>query len=180
VKEDVRELWLLQNIQIYLLHVEHIFMDLNTIKKETTYISSQNVGNVDEDVDGSGNEIGGEGGSSIKNTILKHTIRPMISIAINKIHSGLKGKYDKDIFVYSDPRLLFLDKLGKDFIKENVSGSNINLLNKTVDICLGILKEDVYYRVRGLLLLNMFMEENVRFVLTDKEKELEKEVEKRN
>jgi len=95
----------------------------------------------------------------------------VLSIAINNVHSGLKEKYDNDIFIYSDPRLQFLDKLTKSFIKENVKNDD-DLLNKIVDVVLGICKEDIYYRARLFLLLNSYLDKNIKFELTEEEKRI--------
>jgi hypothetical protein len=132
------------------------------IKKEITYLER---GNDEEETIGKAQQL--------KNLLLRKTIRPILSVAVNKIHSGFKGKYHDQIFKYDDPRLLFLDKLSKDFVKEHVERKNdADILNKLIDISLGMLKEDIYYRVRGFILLNRFMEENVRFVLTEEEKKM--------
>jgi hypothetical protein len=139
-------------------------MDIKNIKKEITYL---NIG--DEDKKNSKMQ-------NVKSFAIRRTIKLISSVAVNKVHSDLKGKYDKDMYIYSDPRLLFLDKFAKEFIKDNVkSKSNIDLLNKIVDIALGLCKEDIYYRVRVLEFLNRFMEENVRFVLTEEEEQKQKQ-----
>jgi hypothetical protein len=136
-------------------------MDIKNIKKEITYL---NIGNEDKKNSKMQN---------VKNFAIQRTIKLISSLAVNKVHSELKGKYDKDIYIYSDPRLLFLDKFAKEFIQNNTkSKSSIDLLNKIVDIALGLCKEDIYYRVRILEFLNRFIEENIRFVLTEEEQKI--------
>jgi hypothetical protein len=142
-------------------------MDINdltkNIKKEITYID-RGVINSDESV----GKI-----QNMKTFLMRRTIRPIFSVAVNRVHSGMKGRYDKFVFIYSDPRLLFLSRFAKDFIKDNIdNSSDIDMFNKIIDISLGIMKEDIYYRVRVFELINKFMEENVKFVLTDEEKKV--------
>ena len=111
-----------------------------------------------------------------KGKFFQYFIKPMIIGVVNRVHSYFRDKYDEEIFVYTDPRLLFLEKFLKESIEKHVghdSGGEYKreICSKTVDIVLGIMKEDIYYRSRLFLLLNKLHDLDVKFEITDNEKE---------
>ncbi len=74
-----------------------------------------------------------------------------LRIAVNTIHFSMRRMYDKDAFVYSDPRLNALDKYLKEYVSTNIIDEysyDHDFLFKLVDISLGLAKEDSYYRSR--------------------------------
>ena len=112
-----------------------------------------------------------------KGRLFQFIIKPMIIAVVNKIHSAFKGKYDADIFVYTDPRLQFIDKFVKDFIDKHVGndpgGSGVykkQICLKMIDIMLGLSKEDIYYRARFMLLLNEYRDKDIKYEIMEAEK----------
>ncbi len=105
-------------------------------------------------------------GQFFQNTLKKHILKVIdrihsgglaesdinhLRIAITTIHFSWRRLYDKDAFVYSDPRLKALDKYLKSYIASHIADEvpyNHELLFKIVDISLGMAKEDSYYRAR--------------------------------
>jgi hypothetical protein len=74
-----------------------------------------------------------------------------LRLAVTTIHFSWRRGYDKDAFVYSDPRLNALDKYLKEYISSNVDDvypHDHDFLFKLIDISLGLAKEDAYYRAR--------------------------------
>lgn len=69
--------------------------------------------------------------------------------SINFAYLGIK-KYDKEAFVYDDPRLSALSALLKSEIQ---NFRNDETLLKIIDICIFLMKEDIYYRPRWLRIL---------------------------
>lgn len=64
-------------------------------------------------------------------------------------------KYDKDAFGFSDPRLVSLKDYAEKYLINNlVVEHKKNLIRKLVNIVLFVLKEDVYYRVVALKMIN--------------------------
>ncbi len=74
-----------------------------------------------------------------------------LRLAVSTIHFSWRRGYDKDAFVYADPRLKALDKYLKEYISSNLVDEyphDHDFLFKLVDITLGLAKEDSYYRSR--------------------------------
>jgi len=84
----------------------------------------------------------------------QHTIKGAIMQTIRRVHDTEIPRYDRQAYVYDDPRLRTLDEI--------LTGAILTLINDTErahkqeilldlkDICLFMLKEDVYYRPRIL------------------------------
>ena len=105
-------------------------------------------------------------GQFFQNTLKKHILKVIdrmhsdgltesdinhLRIAITTIHFSWRKLYDRDAFVYSDPRLKALNTYLKSYISSHISDElpyNHDLLFKIVDISLGMAKEDSYYRAR--------------------------------
>lgn len=92
--------------------------------------------------------------SGLKDTDLKH-----LYTAITTIHFSWRRFYDKDAFVYADPRLKAIEAYLKSYISKTISDThphNHDFIFKTIDIILGLAKEDVYYRARLIDIANTF------------------------
>lgn len=105
-------------------------------------------------------------GRFFQNTLKKHIQREIdavhdsgfsesnlnhLRIAVTTIHFSWRRLYDRDAFVYSDPRLKALDTYLKSYISKNLVDEmlcNHDFLFKIIDIVLGLAKEDSYYRSR--------------------------------
>lgn len=105
----------------------------------------------------------------VKGRFLQLTIKPALLAAIDMAHKGFVD-YDKDAYVYEDPTLfrlnqeltagiidLFEDKLERESWEPSgqVGGTlrKQDFLLKVKDICLFLMKEDIYYRPRFIELM---------------------------
>lgn len=70
-------------------------------------------------------------------------------VSINFAYMGIQ-KYDKEAFLYEDVRLSSISSLLKD---EIVDFRNDETLLKIIDICIFLMKEDIYYRPRWIQIL---------------------------
>ena len=77
-------------------------------------------------------------------------LKPAIIATINKMHKWICGDWDKDAFVYDDPRMQILDTNLHEYIDEYFDHEQrkIDFMHKIIDICLFIAKEDIYYSAR--------------------------------
>ena len=83
-------------------------------------------------------------------------IKKAILAAINFAHSAILKHYDKNAFVYDDPRLSAIDEYMKEYIATNFKNSpgyKDAFMLKVLGIFLFLMKEDVYYRGRWLQIL---------------------------
>lgn len=82
--------------------------------------------------------------------VTKTVVKKMVDFVYKSIL-----KYHKDAFEISDPRLVTLREYAKSYVIQNLSVQyKKDLVRKIVDIGLFFMKEDVYYRVLGLKMLN--------------------------
>ena len=102
---------------------------------------------------------------TLKGKFYQHTIKPMIRKAISGAHTYWIAKYDKDAFVYDDPRLQAVDEFTRDFIDahmaENDGGAmyKIKFMHQIQDILFGMVKEDPFYTSAFWMFCNEFVEE---------------------
>jgi len=105
-------------------------------------------------------------GGFFQGTLKKHILRAIdkahtkgitdtdiryLSIAINTIHFSWRTMYDRDAFVYLDPRLKELDTYFKSYVGSHLKDEcpyTHEFMFKTIDLILGMAKEDTYYRAR--------------------------------
>jgi len=106
---------------------------------------------------------------SVKGAIFQRTVKPAIIRTVNKIHKWVVGEWDRDAFVYDDPRLQVLD----DSVTEGINtlfdhqDRKLDLMHKGADVLLFMLKEDIYWRPRIFTLINKLP----YFILTPQESE---------
>lgn len=116
-----------------------------------------------------------------KGKYLQNVIKKVFLAAIGTGHSLWQKKYDKDCFKYDDPRLAQLDDYLKNHIKETVSegiGYKDVFMLQMVDLSLGMMKEDIYYRAVIFDFINTFCGTTV-FGLEECEKEVLRKFTKR-
>jgi hypothetical protein len=111
-----------------------------------------------------------------KGKFYQSVIKKVILSAIDMAHKYTIERYNKNQFIYDDPRLKGVNVFAKNYIKKNFQESGdykIGFMNKIVDIVLGtICKEDIYYRSRFFDMTNAFVREYPNgFELTKIEKE---------
>ena len=84
----------------------------------------------------------------------QNTIKHGILSIIHRIHDKEIPRYDKEAYVYDDPRLRFLDALITKVVEDQIADQDHDrkqeILLNCKDICLFMLKEDVFYRPRIL------------------------------
>jgi hypothetical protein len=84
----------------------------------------------------------------------QETIKNGIVAVIKRIHNKEIPRYDKQAYVYDDPRLQLLDKIITDAIEAQIQDTDKDRKRKILaackDICLFMLKEDIFYRPRIL------------------------------
>lgn len=84
----------------------------------------------------------------------QNTIKGGIQMVIRRIHDKEIPRYDKQAYVFEDPRLQFIDRIITEVIEEQVQDIDRErkreVLGACKDICLFMLKEDVFYRPRIL------------------------------
>lgn len=105
-----------------------------------------------------------------KGKFLQDVIKKGIIKAIDLAHSQIVGKYDKDAFVFEDPRLVELNAYFRSYLSqyfEHDVPRKITFMSQIVDIVMFLMKEDIYYRAR---FLDMFRD-MPRFEITENETE---------
>lgn len=84
----------------------------------------------------------------------QETIKNSIVAVIRRIHDKEIPRYDKQAYVYDDPRLQELDRILKSaitaLIRDDDCERKREILFMLVDICMFMLKEDIFYRPRIL------------------------------
>lgn len=93
---------------------------------------------------------------SVKGKTFQHVLKPAIIKVINKMHSWICGEWDREAYVYDDPRMKVLDDNVHTFIDSYFDHEDrkLDFMHKAADIGLFMLKEDVYYRARIFKMLN--------------------------
>jgi hypothetical protein len=88
--------------------------------------------------------------------IFQNVMKPATIVAINKWHKWISAKWDKDAFVYDDPRMQCLDTKVHGLIDElfDHEQRKLDFVHKGADIMLFYMKEDSYYSGRVFALLN--------------------------
>lgn len=86
----------------------------------------------------------------------QNVLKPATILAINKWHKWISTKWDKDSFVYDDPRMQCLDTTIHKLIDElfDHEQRKVDFMHKGADILLFFMKEDSYYSARIFALLN--------------------------
>jgi len=69
------------------------------------------------------------------------------------MYQKIPKKYDKDAFVFDDKRLNVIKETATNHFVKNWDKNDRNFLIQCLYICLFIMKEDVYYRPRWILML---------------------------
>ncbi len=113
---------------------------------------------------------------TLKGRFYQFTIKPMIRKAIDGAHAYWIAKYDKDAFVYDDPRLKDVDKFTRNFIDfhmaENATTAlyKLDFMHKIRDILFGMIKEDPFYASAFWAFCNAFVKRYpVGFEMTESE-----------
>ena len=96
---------------------------------------------------------------TLKGRFYQTVIKPMIRKAIHGAHTYWISKYDKDAFVYDDPRLQAVDELLKTFIDDHMAHREYKLefMHEIRDIVFGVVKEDPYYASAFWVFCNKFV-----------------------
>ncbi len=116
-----------------------------------------------------------------KGQFFQNVIKKIFLTAIGTGHSLWRQKYSKDCFKYDDARLNQLDIYLKEHIKNTVSegiGYKDPFMNQLVDLTLGMMKEDIYYRAVIFDFINTFCGRAI-FELEECEKEVLRKYTKR-
>lgn len=93
----------------------------------------------------------------IKGKFFQGVIKTAIKSAIYFGHAQILKHYDRNAFVYDDPRLKAIDEYCKRYIDKNFQNSypyKSDFMSKVVDIILFFAKEDIYYTARWLDMIN--------------------------
>lgn len=82
----------------------------------------------------------------------QETIKNGIVAVIRRIHDKEIKRYDKQAYVYDDPRLQLLDRIITEAVEEQIQDTDKDrkreILLQCKDVSLFMLKEDVFYRPR--------------------------------
>lgn len=103
-----------------------------------------------------------------RNGMVFKMFKPMITKALgailkypsekltNRVDKWAVKKWDKDSFVFDDPRMKVLSDSIHEYIDEcfDHQDRKLEFMHKLADICLFMLKEDIYYRARAFDMLN--------------------------
>lgn len=101
----------------------------------------------------------------------QQSIKKSMISSLEKIHRMIP-KYDKQAFVFDDPRLKYIHDFSKEYTSakcKQSSGRPARILMLALEICLFLMKEDIYYRARFFDAWNKFHDHT--FELTEREKE---------
>ena len=87
---------------------------------------------------------------TLKGRFYQRTIKPMIRKAIYAAHALWISRYDKDAFVYDDPRLKDVDEFMRKFIDDHMAETEravhkLEFMHNIQDIVFGMVKEDPFY-----------------------------------
>lgn len=89
-----------------------------------------------------------------KGKFFQHVTKKAILRAIYFAHKAMTKHYDKDAYVYDDPRLNALNDFLHAYMDTHFADEYTHdFMPKVVDIILGLMKEDIRYRARFLDLL---------------------------
>lgn len=120
------------------------------------------------------NQIAYSWRENAKGKFFQFVIKPLIIKAINYIHAQMIKRYDDQIFIYDDPRLIAINSFMTDYIETEFTHARpykTEFMHKIKDIALGMAKEDKYYRSRLFDGINKFVKVfPYGFELTDIEK----------
>lgn len=86
--------------------------------------------------------------TSKKGQWLQWFLKQTIIKTMHFIHGQIKGKYDKNAYIFQDPRLFTIQQFIKNYAKDNMEQRKQEIINEAADIFLFLLKEDIFYRVR--------------------------------
>ena len=104
--------------------------------------------------------------SGIFQSIVKYSFEKSVNVA----HKGFL-RYDKDAFVYDDPRLKNLEAFSKAYASQAFDKKRCETMHKVIDVVLGLQKEDIAYRARALDAANQFIRQFTNeFVITEEDK----------
>ena len=112
--------------------------------------------------------------STAKGILFQNTIKPSIRKALQMAEWLIENKYDKDAFIYDDPRLKQLDDYTNDYINAHFAfrKHHLEFMHQIRHIVFFIAKEDPYYTNVLLDFINKFVVEfKDGFELTKKEAE---------
>ena len=93
----------------------------------------------------------------VKGKFMQGVIKTAVKSAINFAHAQIIKHYDRNAFMYDDPRLKRIDEYCKRYINENFQNSypyKCDFMEKIVDIILFFAREDIYYTARWLDMIN--------------------------
>jgi hypothetical protein len=100
---------------------------------------------------------------------MQRKLKPATIKAIGYWHGWISKDWDKDSYVYDDPRMQVLDKNLHDFVDKYFDHQDrkLKFMHQAVDIALWFMKEDIYYAARFFAMANNLP----FFVLTPLEQE---------
>src|SRR3972149_1988191 len=109
-----------------------------------------------------------------KGVFFQKVIKPLIIKTINLIHEQMIKRYDEQIFVCDDPRLVRMNTFLANYIETEFTHCRpykTDFMHKIRDIIFGLAKEDKYYGNRLLDFADKFVKEFPDgFELTESEK----------
>ena len=99
---------------------------------------------------------------TLRGRFYQFTVKPMIRKAISAAHSYWISRYDKDAFVYDDPRLKDVDEFTRNFIDKHMAESDgaaykIEFMHDIQDVLFGMVKEDPFYAAAFWAFCNEFV-----------------------
>lgn len=109
---------------------------------------------------------------TVRGKFFQHTIKPMIRKAIHMSEWWIINKYDKDAFVYDDPRLKDIDDFLNDYVEKHFCHAyyKVEFMHQIRHIVIFIAKEDPYYTNVFFDFINKFVAKYpTGFKMTEKE-----------
>ena len=87
---------------------------------------------------------------------MQRKLKPATIKAIGYWHGWISKDWDKDSYVYDDPRMQVLDKNLHDFVDKYFDHQDrkLKFMHQAVDIALWFMKEDIYYAARFFAMAN--------------------------
>lgn len=97
--------------------------------------------------------------TSQKGQWLQWFLKKLIAKSIHFWYELIKGKYDKNAYVFQDPRLLIFREFVKRYVEEWMEERKQKIVLDSLDVSLFLNKEDIWWRNHFMNMMRIWCEE---------------------